>query len=79
MFYKDNTPQLRKPAQVQAESGSNAGALPASVQKILDDKKEQLDKAMKYYNQELAKLNAQKIQTDTLQKKIKIEQRDHEL
>ena len=60
MFYKDNASQLRKPTQA-AETASNNGQLPSSVQKVLDEKKEQLDKAMKYYNQELAKLNGQKI------------------
>jgi len=60
MFYKDNNTQLRKqPGNASGEQeNTNNGAMPAGVQKILDDKKEQLDKAMKYYNQELAKLNA---------------------
>lgn len=52
MFYKDNNTQLRKQA-VNASSeqdNNNNGAMPVGVQKILDDKKEQLDKAMKYYN-----------------------------
>ena len=31
--------------------------MPESVQRILDEKKEQLDKAMKHYNMELVKLN----------------------
>lgn len=61
MFYKDNASQLRKPSQTASDTVSNNGQLPGSVQKVLDEKKEQLDKAMKYYNQELAKLNAQKI------------------
>jgi len=34
--------------------------LPDSVQRILDDKKEQLDKAMKFYNAEIAKINLEK-------------------
>jgi len=34
--------------------------LPETVQKILDEKKEQLDKAMKFYNNEIAKTNTEK-------------------
>ena len=34
----------------------NPGALPDSVQRIIDEKTEQLDKAMKYYNAETKKL-----------------------
>lgn len=34
--------------------------LPDSVQRMLEDKKEQLDKAMKFYNAEQQKLNSQK-------------------
>ena len=42
MFYKDNNTQLRKqPGNASGEQESaNNGAMPAGVQKILDDKKE---------------------------------------
>ena len=54
MFYKDeNKPNSSSGATRYkggaADPNSNM-AMPESVQKILDQKKEQLDKAMKYYN-----------------------------
>jgi len=38
--------------------------MPESVSRIIEEKKEQLDKAMKYYNGEMQKMSAQKIQME---------------
>lgn len=58
--------------------GEDSSVVPGSVQKILDQKKDQLDKAIKYYNQEQTKLNTQKLQAENQQKKFKIEQKEWE-
>ena len=59
MFYKDKEKDqnLRKSGAESSGHSSKMGApsmsnLPDSVQKMLEDKKEQLDKAMKFYNSE---------------------------
>lgn len=52
--------------------------MPEHLKQMLDEKKDQLEKAMKYYNSEMAKVNAQKIAFDAQQKKFKIEIRDFE-
>ena len=63
MFYKDNnsgpSDNLRAKSRQNAasENNNNFQTMPESVQRILDEKKEQLDKAMKHYNMELVKLN----------------------
>jgi hypothetical protein len=45
----------------------------------LDEKKDQLDKAMKFYQSEQQKLNSQKIIYDQQMKKLRVEQRDMEI
>ena len=77
MFYKDQPSSLRKAPQSNQQT--NSSAMPESVQKILDEKKEQLEKAMKFYNTELQKLNNQKMQLENAQKKLKLDQRELEL
>jgi hypothetical protein len=57
MFYKDKDSNLRKSGAESSGHSSKMGApsmsnLPDSVQRMLEDKKEQLDKAMKFYNSE---------------------------
>ena len=47
--------------------------MPDSVQRMLEDKKEQLDKAMKFYNSEQQKLNNQKLLYDQQMKKLRID------
>lgn len=54
LFYKDteksnaaSTSKFNK-----LDDNQSTGVLPASVQRILDEKRDQLDKAMKFYNQE---------------------------
>ena len=71
MFYKDKDQNLRKSGVESQNSQYRAGnpassvaSMPDSVQRMLEDKKEQLDKAMKFYNSEQQKLNAQKLQYD---------------
>lgn len=55
MFYnKDPTQKLRSKQTNQGNNGNNQNSvLPESVQNILEEKKDQLDKAIKYYNQEM--------------------------
>lgn len=62
MFYKDKDSHLRKSGVEGSGHSSKMGAptmsnLPESVQRMLEEKKEQLDKAMKFYNAEQQKLN----------------------
>jgi hypothetical protein len=45
----------------------------------LDDKKDQLDKAMKFYQSEQQKLGSQRLLFDQQMKKLRVEQRDLEL
>lgn len=63
MFYKDNEKQhhISSSRFGKAEDNQATGVVPPSIQKILDEKKEQLDKAMKFYNQEQSKLNSTKL------------------
>lgn len=58
MFYKDKEQNLRK-SGAESQSSQHKGNpavsmanMPESVQRMLEEKKEQLDKAMKFYNQE---------------------------
>lgn len=85
MFYKDNqnapSDNLRAKSRQNANEGNNNNfqTMPESVQRILDEKKEQLDKAMKHYNMELVKLNQQKLQYEGQMKKLRIDQRELDL
>ena len=63
MFYKDNNNAPLEGLRAKSrqnpshENNNNFKTMPESVQRILDDKKEQLDKAMKHYSMELTKIN----------------------
>lgn len=79
MFYKDKEQNLRK-SGVESQNLQNKGNpavsmanMPDSVQRMLEDKKEQLDKAMKFYNSEQQKLNNQKLLYDQQMKKLRID------
>lgn len=79
MFYKDKEQNLRKSgvesqnSQYRGTPASSAANMPESVQRMLEDKKEQLDKAMKFYNSEQQKLNSQKLLYDQQMKKLRID------
>lgn len=45
MFYRDTQKD-----SLRGKNEENSGQIPETVQRLLDDKKEQLDKAMKHYN-----------------------------
>lgn len=51
MFYKDTEKAISQTRLGKQEEQASS-VVPASVQKILDEKKDQLDKALKFYNQE---------------------------
>jgi hypothetical protein len=46
---------------------------------LLEDKKEQLEKAMKFYNVEQSKMANQRVNYETQLKKLRNEQKDFEL
>jgi hypothetical protein len=51
MFYKDTDKQnINSNSRFAKGEDNQASVVPSNVQKILDEKKEQLDKAMKFYN-----------------------------
>jgi len=85
MFYKDKEQNLRKSgaesqsSQHKSHPPASATNMPESVQRMLEDKKEQLDKAMKFYNSEQQKLNNQKLLYDQQLKKLRIDQREIEM
>lgn len=54
-------------------NAASLNSLPDSVQKLLEDKKEQLERAMKFYNSEQQKLNNQRMQYDNQMKKLRQE------
>ena len=60
------------------QSETMSKGLPESVQRILDEKKDQLDKAMKHYQNELNKANQSKMNYESQMKKLKVEQREFE-
>lgn len=63
LFYKDSgSPQNKKPRDNKQSTA--APAIPDSVQKVLDEKKDQLDRAIRHYEQEQNKLNQLKIQIE---------------
>lgn len=73
LFYRDQDTKSNKQTRSTNEDQS---VVPETVQKILEQKKDQLDKAIKYYNSEMTKLSSQKLALENQEKKLKAEQRD---
>ena len=79
MFYKEGSQSnlRQRPGQNTQEAvhanAASLGSLPDSVQRLLEDKKEQLERAMKFYNSEQQKLNTQRMQYETQTKKLRQE------
>lgn len=55
LFYRDQDTKSNKQTRSTNEDQS---VVPETVQKILEQKKDQLDKAIKYYNSEMTKLSS---------------------